>query len=165
MCPELIKPEAMLFPHEMPKQVSQEAHFQRVWTYYREYTLRNAINEAVNSGKLSSDDADSTLRFLGNKHHMSVSQYVLANQGLRPDLVNDNSYQATERTFKAINLGLNLHKLTAEPFESQFWSTFDHQFALTEVDMREKLPQFISDPSGRSRVEALMQEKTQQLSA
>jgi hypothetical protein len=31
--------------------------------------------------------------------------------------------------------------------------------------MREKLPLFISDPSGRSRVEALMEEKTQQLTA
>lgn len=165
MCPEMLRPENLLFPHEMPKQVSQEAHFQRMWRYYREFSLRNAISDAVSAGKLSQEDASSALRFLGKKHHLSVSQYLLASQGARPDLANDSGFQATERAFKAINLSLNLTNLTAEPFESQFWASFDHQFALTEVDMRAKLPQFISDPSGRSRVEALWQEKTQQLSA
>jgi len=62
-------------------------------------------------------------------------------------------------------LQLNISKVTAEPFESQFWSTFDQQFSLTEIDMREKLPLFIADPSNRSQVEALMEEKTQQLTA
>jgi len=165
MTPELIKPEAMLFPHEMPKQVSTEAHFQRVWRFYREYSLRNAISEAVNSGSLSQSDADSTFRFLGQRHHLNVNQYVLASQGLRPDLANDEGFFATQRTFNAINLQPNLSKLTAESFEGQFWSTFDHQFSLTELEMREKLPLFISDPSNRSQVEALMEEKTQQLTA
>jgi len=43
MTPELISAENMLYPHEMPKQIPEEAHFQRVWQYYREHTLRNAI--------------------------------------------------------------------------------------------------------------------------
>jgi hypothetical protein len=34
MCPEIIKPDEMLFPHEMPRQVTKEAHFQRVWKHY-----------------------------------------------------------------------------------------------------------------------------------
>lgn len=165
MAPEIIKPEAMLFPHEMPKQITTEAHFRRVWRYYQEYTLRNAINGAVGNGNLSQSDADSALRFLGKRNHLSVAQFVLANQGLRPDLQNDEGYQATVRAFRAIDLQLNINNLTAEPFESQFWSTFDHQFNLTEIDMREKLPLFISDPSNRSQVEALMEEKTQQLTA
>lgn len=31
MTPELISAENMLYPHEMPKQIPEEAHFQRVW--------------------------------------------------------------------------------------------------------------------------------------
>jgi len=43
MTPELLSQDMMLFPHEMPKTVSKEAHFQRVWSYYREYSLRSNI--------------------------------------------------------------------------------------------------------------------------
>lgn len=89
MTPELLKPECMLFPHEMPKPVCQEAHFQRVWRYYREYSLRTSIQDAVNNGKLVQQDADSALKFLGQKNNLSCTQYVLASQGLRPDLAND----------------------------------------------------------------------------
>lgn len=165
IAPELLRPENMLFPHEMPKRVTTEAHFQRVWSYYREFSLRNAISNAVNNGSLSQSDADSALSFLGRRNSLSVSQYVLAQQGLRPDLANDSGYQAASRAFSAIGLQLNINNLTAEPFENQFWRTFDTQLGLTEVDMREKLPQFISDPSSRSQVQALMEEKTQQLTA
>jgi hypothetical protein len=126
MCPELIRPENMLFPHEMPKHVSQEAHFQRVWRFYREHTLRSAIDEAVNSGKLSSSDADSALKFLGHKHHISVSQFVLGHQGIRKDLASNSGFQAAQKAFNAIGLSLEINKLTAEPFESQFWTSFDH---------------------------------------
>lgn len=165
MAPEILPKDRMLFPHEMPKRVSQEAHFQRVWRYYRDFTLRNAINDAASSGSLSHQDAESALRFLGNRNHLCVSAYVYTNQGLRPDLANDEGYHAADRAFRAIGLELDINNLTAQPFECQFWETFDHTFNLTEVDMREKLPQFISDPSNRSQVEALMEEKTQQLTA
>jgi len=93
---------------------------------------------------------------------MSVTQYVLGTQGLRDQ---DEGYLACERAFEAIGLTLQINKLTAEPFEQQFWSTYDTQFDLSEIEMREKLPLFISDPSNRSQVEALMEEKTQQLTA
>jgi len=65
-------------------------------------------------------------------------------------------------------------KLTSESFEDQFWTNFDGQQGLTELQMREELPFFITDPSNRMKVEALMegrndaaldQEETQQLSA
>lgn len=86
MTPELLSAEVMLYPHEMPKQVSTEAHFQRVWTYYREHTLKNAIQSAVDSNNLSSEDASAALKFLGSRHHISVTQWVFAKQGHRSDL-------------------------------------------------------------------------------
>jgi hypothetical protein len=166
MTPEMIKMEAMLYPHEMPKVVSTEAHFQRIWKIYREHTLRNAIAAAVEKGSISSGDAAAALKFLGKKNSLSVSQYVLAKQGLRPDLANNEGFQAADRAFSAIGLSLKLNNLTAESYEGQFWSSFDLQFKLTEVGMRAELPKFIADPSGRAKAEAIMgREQTKQLSA
>lgn len=127
--------------------------------------MKNAIHDAVSAGKLTSQDAEASLKFLGSKHHVSVTQYVLATQGLRPDLASDEDFLATERAFSAIGFTPSLSQLTAEPFESQFWTSFDSQFSLSEIEMREKLPLFISDPSNRTQVEALMEEKTKQLTA
>jgi hypothetical protein len=163
--PEIIKSEAMLYPHEMPKQVPTEAHFQRLWSIYRAHSLRNAITDAVASGAVTSGDADAANRFLGHGHHMHVNNYVLAKGGLRPDLAGDEGFAATERVFSAINFSVTLNVNSAEPYEGQFWSGFDHQFALTEIDMREKVPTMISDPSNQMRVEAIMEERTQQLAA
>ena len=165
MTPEIIKKDAMLYPHEMPKQISNEAHFQRIWRHYREHSLRSAIANGVDSHKVTSDDATSALKFLGQRNMMSVSQYVLAKQGHRPDLQNDEGFQACERVLPAIGLELNLNILTAESWESQFWNSFDYQFGLTEIGLREELPKFISDPSGRSHAEALMEEQTKSLDA
>lgn len=67
-----------------------------------------------------------------------------------------------------------LSKLTAEPFENQFWSNFDGQYNLSEVQMREELPYFITDMNNRMKVEALLggnetvhleEESTKQLSS
>jgi hypothetical protein len=165
MTPEMIKKEAMLYPHEMPKQISTEAHFQRIWSCYRAHSLRNSIEAAVNSGACTAGDAAAANKFLGAGNNMNVNNFVLAKAGARKDLANDEGFQATNRVLKAINLDLHLNNLTAEPYESQFWNTFDHQFALTEIGMREALPTMISDPSNRMRAEAIMEEKTQQLAA
>lgn len=163
--PELLNAEAMLYPHEMPKPITNEAHFRRVWSSYREHSLRTSIQKAVDAGRCNSDDASHALKFLGRRNQLSVSEYVLGNQGVRPDLHQNEGFNATERVFKAIGLELHMDNLTAEPFEQQFWKTYDHQFKLTEIEMRAQLPQFISDPSSRHSAEALMEEKTQQLSA
>lgn len=170
MTPEIIKSEAMLYPHEMPKQLSTEAHFQRIWSFYRTHSLRSRIEAAVASGDVSQADADAANRFLCNKDRGTsrlahVNNYVLAKTGARPDLANDEGFLAADRVLQAINLNLNLNNLTAESYESQFWNSFDVQFGLTEIGMREALPTMIGDPSNRLRAEAIMEERTQQLSA
>jgi hypothetical protein len=106
---------------------------------------------------------------------LSVAQFVLAKQGLRPDLAKDESFIATDKVMTAIGMTeIPLSKLTAEPFEIQFWNNFDGQFNLTEIQMREELPYFITDPTNRMKVEAIMEgrsdahletEATQQLAA
>ena len=94
--------------------------------------------------------------------------------GLRKDLANTEELLTTDKVMSAIGMNtIELTTKTAETFESQFWSNFDGQFTLTELQMREDLPVFITDPSNRMKVEAIMDgradaldaEETKQLSA
>ena len=72
MAPEVVKKEEFLFPHEMGARISTEPYFQRLWKYYREYSLKQQIQGAVNDGSVSSGDAALALKMLGAKHHLSV---------------------------------------------------------------------------------------------
>ena len=53
MTPEIIKKENMIFPHEMPKPLASEAHFQRIFKYYREFALKSAVDKAAEMGKVT----------------------------------------------------------------------------------------------------------------
>lgn len=175
LCPEIIRMEDFQYPHEMGKWVSNEPHFQRIWQYYREHTLKSAVSDAVADGKITEGDAATFAKFVGARHNMTVQQYVLAKQGMRPDLANDEDFLTTDKVMNAIGMTeIPLSNLTAEPYEVQFWSNFDGQFNLTEIQMREELPYFITDPTNRMKVEAIMEgrsdahletEETQQLAA
>ena len=104
-----------------------------------------------------------------------MTPYVLAKQGLRPDIAGSDDFAATDRVMEALGLNeISLDKTTAEDYESQFWSNFDGVYNLTEVTMREEIPYFITDTSNRMKVEAIMEgraaeqveaEETQQLGA
>ena len=167
--------EDFQYPHEMGKWVSNEPHFQRIWQYYREHTLKSAVSDAVAEGKITEGDAATFAKFVGARHNMTVQQYVLAKQGMRPDLANDEDFLTTDKVMTAIGMTeIPLSNLTAEPYEVQFWSNFDGQFNLTEIQMREELLYFITDPTNRMKVEAIMEgrsnahletEETQQLAA
>ena len=49
---------------------------------------------------------------------------------------------------------------TSEDYESQFWSNLDVTFNLTEIGLKEELPYFVTDPSNRMKVEAIIQGKS-----
>lgn len=127
--------------------------------------MKTNIASAVGNGKLSQEDADAAISFMGGKRQLSCSTYALTKTGSLPHLAHDEGFLATERTMAAIGMNIPFDNLTAEPYEHQFWGNVDGTFQLTEIDMRENLPQFITDPSNRMVVEALMEERTQQLSA
>ena len=40
LAPEVVTKESFAYPHEAGKQIPTEAHFQRLWGYYREHTLK-----------------------------------------------------------------------------------------------------------------------------
>ena len=59
---------------------------------------------ALEKGLVSAEDVTLAHKFLGTKQHLSISQFVLAKQGSRPDLANDSSFLATDRVMEAIGL-------------------------------------------------------------
>ena len=62
--------------HEIPKFITQEPHFQRVWITYQQQTLRNAIADGVASGAISAEDSAATIKFLsGNRNSLEVNKY------------------------------------------------------------------------------------------
>lgn len=136
--PELIKKEEMVYPHEMGTNISTEPHFQRVWGYYRQHTLKTAVTGAVEAGKVSQGDADAALKFLGGARHPSVQQFVLGKAGLLPHLTHDEGYLATDRVMDAVGMNaIPIGKETAETFEEQFWNNLDGLF-LTERGFNER---------------------------
>lgn len=175
LAPEIIKKEDFLFPHEMGKEVPTEPHYQRIWCYYREHTLKKAIASAVESGAVTSGDAAAAQKFISVGNTVSVTSYIMAKTGHRPDLEGDEGFLATDKVMTAIGMNkIALSKLTAETFEQQFWSNFDGLFDMNEIEMKEELPFFITDPTNRMKVQAIMDgrveeaiesEETKQLSA
>jgi len=83
--------------------------------------------------------------------------YILARTGKLDHLQADEGYQATMRVLKTMGLeAIEFNPHTAQPLEEQFWEQFDGVFSLTEAEMRNDLPLFITDPNNRFKVEALI---------
>lgn len=117
---------------------------------------------------MTQSDQDVAIKFLGGRRTLNVAPFALTKAGLRKDLAGSEEFLTTDKVMTAIGMNtIELTRLTAETFESQFWTNFDGQFTLTEIQMREDLPVFITDPSNRMKVEAIMdgREETKQLSA
>ena len=45
---------------------------------------------------------------------------------------------------------------TAQTYEDQFWDQFDVIFELSEEGLQREIPAFITDPSNKAKVEALI---------
>jgi len=166
MAPELIKMEDFQYPHEMGKWINQEPYFQRLWQYYRDHTLKAKIANAVETGKITAEDSATAVKFLGGKKNLTVAQFVMAKNGLRPDLASDESFLTTDKVMTAVGMNkIPYDTTTAEPYEVQFWGNFDGQFNLTEIQMRDELPYFITDPSNRMKVQAIMDGRADALEA
>ena len=56
-------------------------------------------------------------------------------------------------------LGLNsieINRKSAQPYETQFWDQFDVLMDLSEEGLMQELPAFITDPTNKAKVDALI---------
>lgn len=51
---------------------------------------------------------------------------------------------------------IEIDRKSAQPYEEQFWEQYDLIQGLTEEEMRNELPYFITDPTNQAKVEALL---------
>lgn len=157
--PELLDKDDIIYPHQIQQKPNQEAHFQRLWKTYQAFTLKENAKEAVEAGKISSEDMHAAGKFLGAKgSQMSVASYVYTKAGLRPALEQDEGFLATDRVMAAIGmneLAINLN--SAMDPEMQFWSNVGVTYQLSEEGMKKNLAMMITDPSNRMKVEAIME--------
>lgn len=157
LAPEIIKKDEIIFPHEMGPEISTEPHFQRVWQHYREHIFKLRFAQLVEEGEISEEDAQTFTRWVGLTGHPTFNIYILGRTGKLDHLQGDAGYQATMRVLDTMGLGaIDFDKYTAQPFEQQFWEQFDGVYELTETELRQELPYFVTDPTNRAKVDALL---------
>ena len=161
IAPEILKKEDMVYPHELPKPINQEAHFQRLWRIYQSHTLKSEAKAAVAAGKVSQEDLEAAGRFLGAKGtRLSVTEYIYTKYGARPDLAEDEGFLATDRVMTAIGMNqVEYTKLTAQDPEGQFWRQVNNVFTLSEAGLKQELAIMITDPANKMKVDAIMDGK------
>jgi hypothetical protein len=164
LAPEIVKKENLVFPHEMAPRISTEPHFRRVWQHYREHMFRLRFAQLVESNEISEADAQTFSRWIDMNGTPSFSVYIMARCGLLDHLQGDEGFSATMRVLDTMGLGaMDFNDKTAMPTEEQFWEQFDGVYSLTEAEMKRELPNFVTDPNNRSKVDALLEGRTESL--
>ena len=164
LAPEIIKKDALVFPHEMAPRISTEPHFRRVWQHYREHMFNLRFAQLVEAGTISKSDADSFSRFVDLSGQPCFHLYIQGRLGYLKHLENDEGFQATMRVLDTMGLScVDFSDRGAMPKEELFWEQFDGVFQLTEAGMKKELPNFVTDPNNRAKVDALLAGRTDSL--
>ena len=154
LVPELISKEDMVYPHEQQGQISDEPHFRRVWQHYREHMFKLRFAYLVQEGKISESDAASFRNYVDFNGGASFTTYLYSQLGL---IQKGEDFEASQRVMEALGLTkVEISRKTAQPYEEQFWDQFDVIFELSEDGLQREIPAFITDPSNKAKVEALI---------
>ena len=81
MVPELLPKDDFIYPHELPKKISTEPHFRRVWQHYREYVFKTRFDELVSEGKLTDQEASAFKEFVSLSNEPSFNMFIYAKLG------------------------------------------------------------------------------------
>ena len=66
-------------------------------------------------------------------------------------------YEAASRVMEALGLQqITIDRKSAQPYDQQFWDQYDIIMELTESGLVRELPAFVTDPSNKAKVEALI---------
>ena len=154
LVPELISKEDMVYPHEAQPLLSEEPHFRRVWQHYREHLFKLRFAYLVQEGKISESDAASFRNYVDFNGGASFTTYLYSQLGL---IQKGEDFEAAQRVLEALGLSkVEISRKTAQSYEEQFWDQFDVIFELSEEGLQREIPAFITDPSNKAKVEALI---------
>ena len=154
LVPELISKEDMVYPHEHQRFLTEEPHFRRVWQHYREHTFKLRFAYLVQEGKISESDAAAFRNFVDFNGGASFNTYLYTNLGLLPQ---GEDFEAASRVMEALGLSkIEVDRKSAQSYEEQFWDQYDVIMELSEEGLNRELPVFVTDPSNKAKVEALI---------
>jgi len=157
LAPELVKKEDLIFPHEQPAMLSTEPHFRRVWQHYREHTFRLNLASMIDGEGITQADADAFNKFVGMNGVPAFNMYIMARNGKLDHFKDDAGFQASMRVLSAMGFDtVEFDHKSAQPLEEQFWAQYDGMYELSEESMKEDMDLFVTDPTNRSKVEAIL---------
>ena len=159
MAPEMFKMEELVFPHDVPKQVSKEPHFQRVWQRYREHTLKLRVKALELDGEVDEADVNAFYNFIDLTGVPSWNLYIYHKLGQLGHLTQDPGYQATVKVLEKLGVDhITIDTNSAEPYEEQFWKQYDFIMGLSEEGLRLEYKLFVTNPNDQVKFEAAINE-------
>lgn len=117
--------------------------------------------QLIEQGTVTQDEADAFQKFIDMSNVPSFNLYIYAKLGQLQHLEGDEGYEASKSVMEKLGLSnVEFSRETAMPYEQQFWEQFDIIMGLSEDEMRQELPNFITDPSNQAKVDALLADKS-----
>lgn len=108
----------------------------------------------VEEGKISESDAAAFRNYVDLQGDGSFTSYLYTNLGLYPA---QEGFESAARVMEALGLSrVEIDRKSAQGYEEQFWDQFDVIFELSEEGLAKELPVFVTDPSNKAKVEALI---------
>jgi hypothetical protein len=108
----------------------------------------------IQEGKISESDAAAFRNFVDFNGGASFMTYLYTTLG---KIGKNEDFEAAQRVMEALGLSkVEIDTKTAQPYEEQFWDQFDVIFELSEDGLQRELPAFVTDPSNKAKVEALI---------
>jgi hypothetical protein len=108
----------------------------------------------VQEGKIAESDAAAFRNFVDFNGGASFTTYLYTQLGL---IQKNEDFEAAQRVMESLGLSkVEIDRKTAQPYEEQFWDQFDVIFELSEDGLQRELPAFVTDPSNKAKVEALI---------
>ena len=108
----------------------------------------------VQEGKISESDAASFRNFVDFNGGASFTTYIYTKLD---KIQKTEDFEAAQRVMEALGLSrFEVDTKTAQPYDEQFWDQFDVIFELSEEGLQRELPAFVTDPSNKAKVEALI---------
>ncbi len=118
----------------------------------------------VDGEGISRADAEAFNRFVGLNGSPAFNIYIMARNGKMEHLKDDAGFQATMRVLTAMGFDtVEIDHKSAQPLEEQFWEQFDGMYDLSEENMKTDLALFVTDPTNRAKVEAIIATHAKQI--
>ena len=125
-----------------------------MWQHYREHTFKLRFAYLVQEGKISESDAAAFRNFVDFNGGASFNTYLYTNLGLLPQ---GEDFEAASRVMESLGLNkIEVDRKSAQSYEEQFWDQYDVIMELSEEGLNRELPVFVTDPSNKAKVEALI---------